>query len=63
MTTTHLIHPDVWRPFAPSGITREQIAVWQYGNNCHPIADDAGEKTTFDLNLVRNIDVIINKMF
>lgn len=63
MTTTHLIHPDVWRPFAPSGITREQIAVWQYGNNCHPIADDAGAKTTFDLNLVRNIDVIINKMF
>lgn len=63
MTTTHLIHPDVWRPFAPSGITREQVAVWQYGKDCHPIADDAGKKTTFNLDLVRNIDVIVNKMF
>ena len=63
ITTTHLIHPDVWRPFAPSGITREQISIWQYGKNCHSIADDEGRETTFNLNLVRNIDIIINKMF
>ena len=63
MTTTHLIHPDTWKPFAPSGITREQIAVWTYGKNCHPIADDEGIPTAFNLNLVRNKDVIIKKMF
>ena len=63
MTTTHLIHPDNWKPFAPSGISREQIAIWQYGQNCHPIADDLGKPTTYNLNLVRNKDVIISKMF
>lgn len=63
MTTTHLIHPDNWKPFAPSCIGREQIAVWQYGKNCHPIADDDDRMTVFNLNLVRNKDVIMQKMF
>ena len=63
VTTTHLIHPDNWTPFAPSGITRNDIAVWQYGKNCHPILDDSGKETTFNVNLVRNEQVIIEKMF
>ncbi len=63
VTTTHLIHPDNWVPFAPSGITRNDIAVWQYGKECHPIHDDAGKETTFNVDLVRNIQVIIEKMF
>ena len=63
MTTTHLIHPDRWHPFAPSGITRNEIAIWQYGKNCHPIEDDMGNITTFNLDLVRNEQVIIDKMF
>ena len=63
MTTSHLIHPDNWVPFAPSGITRSQIAIWQYGRNCHPIEDDAGNTVTFNLDLVRNEQVIIDKMF
>ena len=63
VTTTHLIHPDNWIPFAPSGITREDIAIWQYGKDCHPIKDDAGIETTFNVNLVRNEQVIIEKMF
>ncbi len=63
VTTTHLIHPDNWVPFAPSGITRNEIAVWQYGKECHPILDDAGKETTFNVNLVRNEQVIIEKMF
>ena len=63
VTTTHLIHPDNWIPFAPSGITREDIAIWQYGKDCHPIKDDAGKETTFNVNLVRNEQVIIAKMF
>lgn len=63
VTTTHLIHPDNWLPFAPSGITRDDIAIWQYGKNCHPINDDAGVETTFNVNLVRNELVIIEKMF
>lgn len=63
VTTTHLIHPDEWKPFAPSGIKRNDIAVWQYGKNCHPIEDDMGKETTFNVNLVRNDSIIIEKMF
>ena len=63
VTTTHLIHPDDWMPFAPSGITRQDIAIWQYGKNCHPIHDDAGNETTFNVNLVRDEKVIIKRMF
>ena len=63
MTTSHLIHPDRWMPYAPSGTTRSEIAIWQYGRDCHPIEDDAGNMTTFNLNLVRNEQVIIKKMF
>lgn len=63
ITTSHLIHPDNWMPYAPSGITRAEIAIWQYGVNCHPIEDDMGEVTTFNLDLVRNEQVIIDKMF
>ena len=63
MTTTHLIHPDNWTPYAPSGIKRKDIAVWQYGKNCHPIDDDKGTETAFNINLVKNEKVIIEKMF
>ena len=63
MTTTHLIHPDNWTPFAPSGIKRKDIAIWQYGKGCHPIADDHDTETTLNINLVRNEKVIIEKMF
>lgn len=63
VTTTHLIHPDNWRPYAPSGITRNDIAVWQYGKECHPIQDDNGKETFFNVNLVRNEKVIIEKMY
>ena len=63
ITTSHFIHPDNWMPYAPSGITRKEIAIWQYGTNCHPIEDNNGKETTFNLNLVRNDQVIMDKMF
>lgn len=63
VTTTHLIHPDDWKPFAPSGITREDIAIWQYGKECHPIKDDAGNETSFNVNLVKNNEILIDYMF
>ncbi len=63
VTTTHLIHPDNWMPYAPSGITRKDIAVWQYGKECHPILDDEGKETTFNVNLVRDENIILNVMF
>lgn len=63
MTTTHFIHPDEWKPFAPSCITREDIAVWQYGKDCHPINNDNGLRTSFNLNLVRNEWVITKLMY
>ena len=63
ITTSHLIHPDNWMPYAPSGLTRAEIAIWQYGVDCHPIEDDMGKVTTFNLDLVRNEQVIVEKMF
>ena len=63
MTTTHFIHPDNWKPYAPSGITRREIAIWQYGKDCHPIEDDMGNMTTFNINLVRNEEIIKYNMF
>lgn len=63
ITTTHLIHPDNWRPYAPSGIKRKDIALWQYGKNCHLIEDDKGAETSFNINLVSNEKIIIDKMF
>ena len=63
ITTSHLIHPDNWIPYAPSSLTRADIAIWQYGVDCHPIEDDMGKVTTFNLDLVRNEQVIVEKMF
>ena len=63
LTTSHVIHPDNWAPYAPSAITRREIAIWQYGADCHPIEDNAGKLTTFNLDLVRNEEVILDKMF
>ena len=64
ITTTHLIHPDKWGPYAPSGTKRQDIAIWQYGKDCHPIYDDVDEKeVTFNLDLVKDERVIIEKMF
>ena len=63
ITTTHLIHPDSWGPYAPSGTTRQDIAVWQYGRDCHPIHDNEGIETSFHINLVKDENVILNKMF
>jgi len=63
ITTTHLIHPDNWKPYAPSGIKRKDVAVWQYGKDCHPIDDDKDTETVFNINLVRNEKVIIERMF
>lgn len=63
ITTTHIIKPDKWLPFAPSGITRRDIAIWQYGKNCHPIEDHCENNTKFNINLVRNEKIINEKMF
>jgi hypothetical protein len=63
MTTTHLLHPDEWMPYAPSGITRNDIAVWEYGRECHPIHNDAGTEVVFNINLVKNSQVILKMMF
>ena len=63
MTATHLIHPDNWKPFAPSGITRKDIAIWQYGKNCHPIQDEDDQETVFHLDLVTTSRLIIERMF
>lgn len=54
ITTTHMIHPDNWKPYAPSGIKRNEIAIWQYGEKCHPIYSDDNSLVTFDLDLIRN---------
>ena len=63
VTTTHLIHPDNWKPYAPSGIKRTDIAIWQYGKDCHPIDNDDGIEVTFNIDLVRDEEIIIKNMF
>lgn len=57
ITTSHLIHPDYWKPYAPSGITRNEIAVWQYGQKCHQIFDDENNKTYFNIDLIQNMNM------
>ena len=63
ITTSHAIRPDNWQPYAPSGITRRDIAIWQYGKNCHPIEDDNEHETTFNVDLIRNLDILLDKIF
>lgn len=58
ITTTHLIHPDCWKPFAPSGTKRSDIALWQYGKECHEIDDEDDNRVIFNINLVRHLSVI-----
>ncbi len=58
VNTTHLIHPDIWQPFAPSGIRRSDIRVWQYGLNCHPIDDEKGAEVTFNVDLIGRIETL-----
>lgn len=63
ITTTHLIHPDNWMPYAPSGCTMRDVAVWQYGRDCHPIENREEKRTAFNINLIRNTQVLIRTMF
>jgi len=63
ITTSHLVHPDNWIPYAPSGITRREIALWRYGNRCHRIESDDGIPVTFNMDLVQNGEIVTDKMF
>lgn len=63
ITTSHLVHPDNWRPFAPSSIARSDIAIWQYGVNCHSIYDDSNVKVAFNVNILKNNHIIVKNMF
>ena len=63
ITTSHLIQPDEWLPFAPSGITRKQIAIWQYGKDCHPIQTSGEQQTSFNIDLIRNPQMLLEKTF
>lgn len=63
ITTTHLFHPNEWKPFAPSGTTRSDIAIWQYGRDCHPIPDDSNNMTVFNVNLIHNVREMIKYMY
>lgn len=63
MATSHLIRPDKWMPYAPSGITRKDIAFWQYGLDCHAIEDDDEVRVSFNLDLMIDKDELIRAMF
>lgn len=60
-TNAHSLHPNCWKPFAPSGITRNEISVWQYGLNCHCICDNNDRRTSFNLNITQN-ELLIPKI-
>lgn len=59
---THTIHPDNWKPYCPSCITRDQIAIWQYGRKCHPVDDDLGNHTFFNVNLIKNTEILVEML-
>lgn len=63
MTSSHFISPDNWNPCAPAGTESSRIAIWQYGKNCHPIGTDNGRTTTFNLDLIRNMRILIENLF
>ena len=54
----HNEKPDIWGPFAPSCISKEQISFWQYGRKCHPINTYKGDKADFNLNLTIEPDTV-----
>lgn len=60
---THRLYPDVWEPFAPSHMTPSQIAVWQYGRECHPISDRSGNMLSFDIGIIKDTSVLLEKMY
>ena len=62
-TDSHILHPNYWKPYAPSGITRNEIAIWQYGKNCHRIFDDNDIETSFNVNITQNNLSILEKLF
>ena len=62
ITTSHVIAPNNWNPFAPSAITRRDIAIWQYGKNCHPIEDNNENETIFNVDLIKNDDILFEKI-
>lgn len=62
MTTTHMLHPDEWKPFAPSGVKRQDIVIWQYGNECHPICDDDDEQIVFNIDLLYDVKKMMEYM-
>ena len=62
-TNAHLVHPNVWIPFAPSGIKKSDVCIWQYGKECHPICDEIAREITFNTNLVKSAKLIVNILF
>ena len=42
---------------------RKEVAVWQYGKECHPIYDENDTEVTFNVDLLRNRFVYVEKMF
>ena len=61
ITTSHFIHPDNWATFAPSGIKRDDVLIWQYGENCHPIESIEGKPVTFNVNLINKESFVTDK--
>lgn len=49
--SAHTEKPDIWGPFAPSCISKEQVSFWQYGKKCNPINTYRGDMVDFNLNL------------
>ncbi len=63
ITTISLSVPEKWAPFAPSGKTKKDIAIWQYGIDCDPIEDESENEVDFNVDLVADDRVLIEKMF
>ena len=61
-TDAHLVHPDYWGPHSPSCLRQDDIAIWQYGARCNPVNDYLGAPASFHINLIKDVDIIVDKM-
>lgn len=61
-TNAHILYPDYWGPYSPSCMPQDEIAIWQYGIGCHPVNDYTGRPTSFNINLVKKADIVLEEM-
>lgn len=58
----HTIVPDKWKPYSPSCLSRSNIAIWQYGVKSHPAYNNDDENVNFNVNILKNSEMMLYSM-